>query len=442
MKTMDHKQILKKKKDISERPARSHNRSYDAAFLDSLKDKGFFEGRKNALEKYDGMRQEDIIHESHIRTGFNIDFDKKLLKEGKTEYVFDKNFKRYKVSILQLSDFIKNNLDKDNSWIIESLMKTEHVRLMKLDYLHLGLSDIKIIVIEAGQKIPDTLLIDRKVTGNNYNHLVFWIKSDVKVTIMLRTSIKDPDTRTDDAKVNPASKEDKRIKMIHRIHKDLLITDFVDVFSEDGSSLCLIEEKSLDDTYTNYSKKFGHLKDDARIDWITVDKDNKLSYTEHHMKLLGKNSRSNINTIFCGKDSEYVTYTLSEHFGKGSESLIQQRGVLRGSKAIIKGLIRINPEASQSNSYQKSDILLIDDKSRAISIPNLQIYNNDVKCSHGATISRLDDEKIFYIQSRGFNDIEASKIVITGFFNKLLSIIPDENLRDMINSDIMGEYDE
>ena len=82
-----------------------------------------------------------------------------------------------------------------------------------------------------------------------------------------------------------------------------------------------------------------------------------------------------------------------------------------------RGLVRINKPAFSSDGYQKSDVILLDNDSHAISIPDLEIHNHDVACSHGSTISKLDEDKLHYMMTRGIPKSEASKTLIKGFFS-------------------------
>jgi len=100
------------------------------------------------------------------------------------------------------------------------------------------------------------------------------------------------------------------------------------------------------------------------------------------------------------------------------------------AKCVYRGLVKIYDNAYGSNGYQKEDTLLLSNDAVADSIPNLEIDNNDVRCTHGATIGRIDKEKMFYMRSRGLNEEQATKEYVKGFFDSLIQKIQMENLRD------------
>jgi Fe-S cluster assembly protein SufD len=91
----------------------------------------------------------------------------------------------------------------------------------------------------------------------------------------------------------------------------------------------------------------------------------------------------------------------------------------------LKGLIKIEENADESQGYQKSDLLILND-STAVSIPDLEIKNNNVKCSHGSSISRLDREKIFYLETRGLDEKSAKDVMINAFLSSILENLEED----------------
>ena len=102
------------------------------------------------------------------------------------------------------------------------------------------------------------------------------------------------------------------------------------------------------------------------------------------------------------------------------------------SKAIFSGLIRVNPEAQHTNALQTNRNLLLSKEAEADSLPGLEILANDVRCTHGATTSRLNQEELFYLLSRGIKKKNAESLICLGFLEEILDKIPDENLAKKI----------
>jgi Fe-S cluster assembly protein SufD len=92
-------------------------------------------------------------------------------------------------------------------------------------------------------------------------------------------------------------------------------------------------------------------------------------------------------------------------------------------------MIYVAPGAAGTDGYQSNRNLVLDRRARADSIPGLEINTDDVRCTHGATVGQLDDDQIFYLQSRGIARKEAEQLVVKGFFEPVLQRIPFEGVR-------------
>lgn len=161
---------------------------------------------------------------------------------------------------------------------------------------------------------------------------------------------------------------------------------------------------------------------------IYAGKENQTSETTAELK---ENSNLSVKNILISENQEHNHELKVIHKERNSKSNLQSRGVLSNSKINLKGLIKIEQDAEESEGYQKSDMLILKD-SEAVSIPDLEIHNNKVKCSHGSSITRLDPEKIFYFQSRGLNEENAKKLLINSFFSTILQDL-EENEEEEIN---------
>jgi Fe-S cluster assembly protein SufD len=93
-------------------------------------------------------------------------------------------------------------------------------------------------------------------------------------------------------------------------------------------------------------------------------------------------------------------------------------------------MIRVDEKAQRTNGYQRNDNLLLSNRCRADSIPGLEIEADDVRCTHGSTSGRVDDELIFYAQCRGFTRREAIRAIVIGFFQQIFDRISVESVRE------------
>jgi Fe-S cluster assembly protein SufD len=102
------------------------------------------------------------------------------------------------------------------------------------------------------------------------------------------------------------------------------------------------------------------------------------------------------------------------------------------SRSVFTGLIKIDPTGQQTNSYLKNENMMLADTARTDSIPSLEIEANDVRASHGATIGKIEEEYVFYLQSRGIPRSIAVKMVVEGFFHKVFDRMYNERVREKL----------
>jgi Fe-S cluster assembly scaffold protein SufB len=123
-----------------------------------------------------------------------------------------------------------------------------------------------------------------------------------------------------------------------------------------------------------------------------------------------------LGVIVAEIEGDYVVNLLSEHKVGKTNCRVDVKGVVRGGARVkVKGLVKIAEGASQSDSFLSMKLLLLDDKSSAVAEPELEIENNEVKASHSASVGRIDEEQLYYLETRGINKLEAENLIIKGF---------------------------
>jgi len=144
--------------------------------------------------------------------------------------------------------------------------------------------------------------------------------------------------------------------------------------------------------------------------------------------LAGKGSRSEIVgvTLVTGKQHGDV-HTTHRHLAEHTSSRIDFKAVAaEHARSTYTGLIRIEDQAHHCEAYQENRNLLLSDRARADAIPELEIHNQEVSCSHGATIAPVDPEQLFYLASRGLEHGEAVSLVVGGFLENTMAKLPDD----------------
>ena len=105
-------------------------------------------------------------------------------------------------------------------------------------------------------------------------------------------------------------------------------------------------------------------------------------------------------------------------------------------------MIYVAPDAEKTDGYQKNENLMLSDDANVLAQPGLEIITDDVKCSHGTTITNIDDDQIFYLTSRGIPKKEAEQLVIRGFFDTILNLITFSPIRGKLQDKIDSKMQE
>jgi len=132
---------------------------------------------------------------------------------------------------------------------------------------------------------------------------------------------------------------------------------------------------------------------------------------------------------------EYDQRTLQIHQAPSTKSdLLYKNALLDRSRTIFSGLIIVDPDAQKTDAYQSNRNLMLSDEAESNSLPGLEIQANDVRCTHGATSSRIDPEQEFYLKSRGIPPKAADELLIFGFFEEVLNRLESEELHGALRS--------
>jgi Fe-S cluster assembly protein SufD len=132
---------------------------------------------------------------------------------------------------------------------------------------------------------------------------------------------------------------------------------------------------------------------------------------------------------------EYDQRTLQIHQAPSTKSdLLYKNALLDKARTIFSGLIVVDPDAQKTDAYQSNRNLMLSDDAESNSLPGLEIQANDVRCTHGATSSRIDPEQEFYLKSRGIPQKAANELLIFGFFEEVLDRLESEELRSVFRT--------
>lgn len=191
-----------------------------------------------------------------------------------------------------------------------------------------------------------------------------------------------------------------------------LIDDLLDVPAQSTTFKNKLEFIIRENSRLTYSMRSVSAHDEHKNDSLTIEK-------ELTFKLMGKNAHVDaVTSCFILGNRVYKFKTMQDHLFHDAVSNVTIKAVLDDqAKITCTGMIRVAKGAQQTNAYLLNKNILLSRQARAVSIPQLEIEADDVKCKHGAAVSRLDDEQMFYMKSRGIGDAQTRSLLIDAFLS-------------------------
>jgi len=308
------------------------------------------------------------------------------------------NFSEPKTKVSEKKGIIITNEPKN-------LLKPENI----FDALHLEKRKCLTITIEESQKEP--ILIKKFLKKNASMHITIIAKENTNSIVFLELK-----------------------------GKARFASIFIEIIAEENSGVNYYEINEIEDAFI-YSRRLSITEKNSKINFLVSDSKSKQVLSQTKALLKGENSKANLYEFYYGSKSRMDLYQEAEHAAKNTTSDIKSKGILIDAEAYNRGLIKINANAENSNGFEKSDTLLLGE-ARAVSIPDLLIHNDKVKCSHGSTISRLDENKLFYMRSRGISEKQARLELIEGFYEQTLKEIANTELMPRILGSILEKVRE
>lgn len=152
------------------------------------------------------------------------------------------------------------------------------------------------------------------------------------------------------------------------------------------------------------------------------------------VRLVGRGANATIIGIVVGrKHADIQIHTLQKHEAPDTTSNLLVKSALSGrARCVIDGGIRVEKAAQKTNAYQRNENLLLSDKAYAESKPSLEIFANDVRCTHGATVGPVSEEVLWYLATRGVSRKKGESLLVAGFFRSALELVEEETVRNRI----------
>lgn len=247
------------------------------------------------------------------------------------------------------------------------------------------------------------------------NHLLIWLEEGARVTFVHESA---------------SPREPEGSQLLHN--------GIVEIHVGKRAKLTFVELQSWGQNVWSFTRERAHIMADGTLEWIFGAMGTHLTKNFSEINLLEPGAVGRVSGFYFTNDQQHLDLdTQQNHLAKDTLSdLLYKGALLDQSRSVWQGMVYVAPGAIGTDGYQANRNLILSKGARADSIPGLEILADDVRCSHGATVGKIDENELFYLLSRGIPQKEAEQLIVMGFFTPIMERIPFEGVRDRFISAI------
>ena len=362
---------------------------------------------------------------------FNVDFNRLRIEESdiSTEEIFEKyNINKDDFVVIQKNNTLvyinipEKYSDKVQIKNIFSAINDEHIKdsfMSVVDYAESKITSVHYTLLNAG------LFVDVLDNAEINEPLQYVVISDNKQSLFNHVTLQ-------------VGKNAKFNFIENYINNDKSDSDpfniVTEVVAHDGAKINYSSITNQPGEKRGTILRRGLTYRDALINWNVAAMDEADVYHDNTTHILGDGSEANLKIVTLGV-KEQKTYFNSEVVNQGlnSKGDILQHGVLLDrSHIVFNGVGFIVKGATGSNAYQSSRMLTLSSDAKADANPMLLIDENDVMAGHGASLGRIDEEQLYYLQSRGLTRKESSRLLVHGFLSPVITELTVDKIKDLV----------
>lgn len=219
-------------------------------------------------------------------------------------------------------------------------------------------------------------------------------------------------------------------------HLDAYVNGVVEVVVREHAKVELVNVQRLSRKTWLFASCHARVERDAELDWVEGGFGSGRGKVWIQNDLAERGATSRVTGAYFADGDQHLDYdTYQLHAAPDTTSDFAFKGALRDTAATVwRGMIRVEEGAQKTNAYQENRNLLLSKTATANSIPGLEILANDVRCTHGATLSQVDREQLFYLMARGLSRSESERLIVRGFFQDVLDRVDLEPVREALGS--------
>jgi Fe-S cluster assembly protein SufD len=209
-----------------------------------------------------------------------------------------------------------------------------------------------------------------------------------------------------------------------------LVDGVVELVVHDGAHVKYLSAQEHGPRTWSVVLQRAHVGRDASLRSSAVALGGDYARLRSESMLTGEGAESDLLAVYFGDHEQMLDFrTLQDHTAPHTRSDLLFKGAVEDkARSVYSGLIRLRPEAQKANAYQTNRNLVLSEGAGAESIPNLEIEANDVRCSHASTVGPIDDDQLYYLESRGITPEDAERLIVLGFFEDVFARLPVPSL--------------
>jgi Fe-S cluster assembly protein SufD len=242
-----------------------------------------------------------------------------------------------------------------------------------------------------------------------FNHLIVWLEEGAEVTFVHESASPEGDSE-----------------------EQVLHDGIVEIHVGRNARLNFVELQSWGDNVWSFTRERAQVLAEASLEWIFGAMGTHLTKNFSDIDLVEPGSFGRMSGFYFTSGDQHLDHdTQQNHLATNTTSDLLYKGALMDhSRSVWQGMIYVAPGAIGTDGYQANRNLILSKGARADSIPGLEILADDVRCTHGATVGKIDESLLFYLESRGIPTKDAEELIVLGFFMPIMERIPFEGVRN------------
>ncbi len=212
----------------------------------------------------------------------------------------------------------------------------------------------------------------------------------------------------------------------------------IELIVEQGARLRYVNLQNWGHEVWHFAHQKAHVGREGRLQWTIGALGARLAKVNQHVAMTGPDAEVQVNGVMFTEGRQHLSYSTHQHHQAPycKSDLLYKTALQDRSRTVWRGMIKVDKSAQRTDAYQRNDNLMLSRDARADSIPGLEIEADDVRCTHGSTSGRVDDQQVFYAMTRGYTRREAVRMIVAGFFQQVFDRITIESVRDALGEAI------